>query len=536
MTDETVALAASSPIPSAPGRLRRSIPYLVPALLVFVGSLLLDLRTLMPGLGFWDTGEFQTIGTTLGIAHPTGYPSYTLLLWLSSVLLAPVGEPALRANLTSALLVSGAAALATIAVVQVTRRPVIGMAAGVALAVAPIAWENAVRADPHAFHLFLGALLLVVLLAWAARERAGRPDGGRWLVAAAIVFGVSLGNHALTLLMAPGVVLFVLAVEPRILWRRWRLVLGCVVAVVVTTLVIYACLPIRSAMGPPLDYAHPADWVRTDAQGRVVGGFRYLVLGEQFRGTFHEWPTAQDALAQVWGVIVHQLGLAAPLVILGVVAGIARHPRLMALTIPWFLIPVWFLLGYENADIDRYYLVPILVTVIWAALGVDLLWDALVALGRRMLPAGALADRWVRATAMLVAGILLVTAAAAPVPDRFARADASDDTWAREWVDALLPQLGADPVVISWWSFSTPLWYARWAEGARPDMTIIDDRDVLDDGLGDLRDVIDGYLDQGRPVYLIRLDDDLPPFEARFELEELPDIPGSTVWHVVGRR
>ena len=35
----------------------------------------------------------------------------------------------------------------------------------------------------------------------------------------------------------------------------------------------------------------------------------------------------------------------------------------MVLTIPWFVLPVWFLLGYENADIERYYLVPILVTV-----------------------------------------------------------------------------------------------------------------------------------------------------------------------------
>ena len=91
-------------------------------------------------------------------------------------------------------------------------------------------------------------------------------------------------------------------------------------------------------------------------------------------------------------------------------------------------------------------------------------------------------------------------------------------------------------MVVSWWSFSTPLWYARWAQGARPDMTIIDDRDVLDDRLGDLGDVIAGYLDEGRPVYLIRLDDDLPAYETRFELEEVPDLPGGTVWHVVGER
>lgn len=526
--------AAGAPT-DARGALRRSLPYLAPALLVFVGSLLLDLRTLMPGLGFWDTGEFQTVGTTLGIAHPTGYPSYTLLLWLTSVLLAPVGEPALRANLTSALLVSGASALTAVAVVQITRRPAIGLAAGALLAVAPIAWENAVRADPHAFHLFLGALLLVLLLAWATRERAGQ-DGGRWLLGAAVTFGVSLGNHALTLLMAPGVALFVLSVVPRILWQRWRLVLGCLVALVATTLLVYAYLPIRSAMDPPLDYGHPADWVRTDALGRVTGGFRYLVLGEQFRGTFHEWPTIGEAASQVWDVIVHQLGYAAPLVIVGVIAGIVRAPRLMLLTIPWFLVPVWFLLGYENADIERYYLVPILVTVVWAALAVDAAWDGAVALWRRLRPGEGPPARWVTTTLAAAVGVALLAGALAPVPTRFDDADASGDTWAREWVDALLPQLGPDPVVISWWSFSTPLWYARWAEGARPDMTVIDDRDVLDDGLGDLRDVIDGYLDEGRPVYLIRLEDDMPPFQERFVLEEVPGVPGATVWQVAGRR
>jgi hypothetical protein len=519
-----------------PGFVRRALPYAVPAILVFLGSLLLDLRTLMPGLGFWDTGEFQTIGTTLGIAHPTGYPSYTLLLWLTSVLLAPVGEPALRANLTSALLVSGAAALTAIAVVQVARRPAIGLAAGALLAVAPIAWENAVRADPHAFHLFLGALLLVLLLAWASRERSAHPDAGRWLVAAAIVFGISLGNHALTLLMAPGVVLFVLAVAPRILWRRWRLVLACLLAVVATTLLVYAYLPIRSAMDPPLDYAHPADWIRTDARGRVVGGFRYLVLGEQFRGTFHEWPTAREAAEQVWQVIAHQLGHAAPLAIVGLLAGIVRRPRLMLLTIPWFVIPVWFLLGYENADIERYYLVPILVSVVWAALAVDAAWDILVAGWRWLVPAEGVPPRWLSTAITGVVGVCLVLAAVAPVPERFDAADASDDTWAREWVDGLLPQLEPDPVVVSWWSYSTPLWYERWARGQRPDMTVIDDRDVLDDDLGDMGDVIARYLGEGRPVYLIRLDDDLPPFEERFVLEEVAGLSGGTVWHVLEER
>ena len=43
------------------------------------------------------SAEFQAIGPVLGIAHPTGYPAYTLLAWLASVVLQPFGNEALRA-------------------------------------------------------------------------------------------------------------------------------------------------------------------------------------------------------------------------------------------------------------------------------------------------------------------------------------------------------------------------------------------------------------------------------------------------------
>ena len=51
---------------------------------------------LLPGLGFWDTAELQTVAPVLGTAHPTGFPTYVLLGWLANVLLTPFGEPALR--------------------------------------------------------------------------------------------------------------------------------------------------------------------------------------------------------------------------------------------------------------------------------------------------------------------------------------------------------------------------------------------------------------------------------------------------------
>ena len=40
-----------------------------------------------------------------------------------------------------------------------------------------------------------------------------------------------------------------------------------------------------------------------------------------------------------------------------------------------------------------------------------------------------------------------------------------------------------DAAVISWWSYSTPLWYAQRVQGERPDITIIDDRTRLDENV-----------------------------------------------------
>jgi len=87
-------------------------------------------------------------------------------------------------------------------------------------------------------------------------------------------------------------------------------------------------------------------------------------------------------------------------------------------------------------------------------------------------------------------------------------------------------------VVISWWSFSTPLWYGRWVEQRREDITIIDDRDILDDGFGDIESAIDHYLGE-QPVYLIRLEHDLEALRDRYELQRVDSVPAD-LYRVVG--
>ncbi|MFV2065091.1 MAG: protein O-mannosyl-transferase family [Chloroflexota bacterium] len=495
---------------------------------VFVVALALYVRTLLPDVGTWDTAEFQAIGPVLGIAHPTGYPTYTLLAWLASVVLQPFGNEAYRADLLSALLMAGAAALATLATMQLTRRWLISVVAGLAFAITPIAWRVGVRADPHALHVFLAALMLVLLITWMQRQRAAaagtasRP-AGRWLVAATVVFGLSLGNHALTLLLAPGIALFVLLVEPRIMWRQWRLVLLCLTALTLTTAAVYAYLPIRSAMDPPLDYASPRTWE----------SFWYVVLGQQFQGSFRGLPPLAEMVAGIWDELVRNLGPVIKLVPAGAVLGAIRHWRIVTLTGLWFVSTWVFALGYPNAIIERYYLVPLLVARIWVALAADYAWDKL----RDLLHTFGVEERgWADYSLGAVLAVVLLSGTVAAIPDRLGRLDASGSTFGRDWLEATFAALEPNAAVVSWWSYSTPLWYGRWVEGRRDDIVIIDDRDVLDDGYGTAEEAVEHFLGK-RPVYVIRLERDLLRLRELYRLERVETVPSpGDLYRVLGRR
>jgi 4-amino-4-deoxy-L-arabinose transferase-like glycosyltransferase len=489
----------------------------------------------MPGQGFWDTGQFQTVGPLLGTAHPTGYPGYLLLGWLASLALAPLGEPAFRMNLLSAILLGAASGLVVVLVRELAGRTIIAVAAGLVLALTPIAWRIGTFADPHALHLALLAALLVLLAGWERRRQAGSPRADRWLAAAACVYALMLSNHALTTLLAPGIALFVLSVEPGIL-RRPRFVVGCAALLVGTAALLYLQLPIRAATGAPLVYGRPDTWQ----------GFWYVVLAEQFRGSLVDpfGDLTRKALdLAVWAG--DQLGVLAAMIPAAFVVVAVQRPRFALLTGSWLLVTCWFAASYVNADLERYYLGPLLIVVAWLGLAAGVLTDAVSRKVRVGLDKDLgygrddVAGQAGRPLAGLVAGVVaaaLVLPALIAAPATAARVDASRDTRAADWSRWVLATLPADAVVVSWWSFSTPLWYRTLVLGERPDVRIVDDRDRLDEGLGEVEDVIRSAFPD-RPVFVIRLPAELGRLRDSWHLEPLADPLGmQPLYRVVAPR
>ena len=486
---------------------------------VVLVALAVFLPTLQPGLALWDTAEFQSVPPLMGTMHATGFPAYTILGWIASVILQPLGGPAYRMNLFSALCIASSAGLTVVLVRSLTGRPAIAIAAGLVLGLTEVSWRISTHADAHSLHLALLVVLFIFLVGWEQRVRAGDGHADRWLIAAAATYGVAVANHSLVLLVGPGILLFVRAVEPGIFARR-GLVARCVAAFAAVVTAFYLELPLRA--GPfraPLVYGHPETW----------GGFWYVVLAQQFRGDLGS-PLAD--LATKFHALVdfgaRELGPLAALLPAGLVAVWVRSRPYALLTIPTFGLTCFFSMSYSNADIERYYLGPLLIAVTWMAI---LAAWAVEAAGRRIGRPAETAGR------VLVLEVLVAVIVAAPTIGAAgavsASVDRSRDVSVADWVDGLLPQLAPDAVVISWWSYSTPLWYARDVEGRRTDITVIDDRTILDDNLGDVTHVIDAYL-ASRPVYVIRLPDALAVLKTRYEVTPLSDTLGSGIVRVTG--
>ena len=428
----------------------------------------LDVRTLLPDVALWDTGEFQAIGPVLGIAHPTGYPTYTLLAWLASVVLQPFGNEAYRANLLSAILISGAAALTGVAG-RAARRdgPCWGSPRASPLAVTPARLAH--RAPGAIPTRCTSSSRRSCWCCWSAgcsASGAGAPGAGRWLLA---------GVHRLRAVArqprpdaAAGAGHRRLRARwsrRRILWRRWRLVLACARGAGADD---GRCVCLHPA---PRGHEPAARLRRSRRRGT---SFRYLVLGEQFRGTFHAAAVAgRRRPTIVWQELAGQPRAgAAWLALAGAVLGALRHGASSCSPALWFVLHLRLrprvrerghralLPGADHArgGLGR----------AGNRRGLDRARGAVAPLRRAAAGARSRGDARLRCDrlALALAALILLVPILLPVPERAAEAWTSPATAARTsgW-RRRSPRLPPNAVIVSWWSYSTPLWYGHFVEG-----------------------------------------------------------------------
>src|SRR5208283_1825236 len=134
---------------------------------------LVYIQTIARTVGFIDSGELATVPYVLGIAHPTGYPLWTLITHIFSHL--PIAdEEIVRLNIFSSLATSFAAVLFFYAMLLLFRsgikikepfHSIIPAAfSALVLAFSQTFWDQATSIEVYAFHLFLMSAMLLFFL------------------------------------------------------------------------------------------------------------------------------------------------------------------------------------------------------------------------------------------------------------------------------------------------------------------------------------------------------------------------------------
>ncbi|XP_059210076.1 transmembrane protein 260 [Centropristis striata] len=219
-----------------------------------------------------DSGELITTACELGVAHPPGYPVFTLLARLAMCLL-PSLSPAHSVNLMSSLLGAAACGALCITVCRLAGPGPGAVLAGGLFAVSRLTWQWSVVAEVFALNnLFVGLLFFLTASFHCAENATQRRKIARW---GALCCGFGLCNqHTL--------VLYVLVIIPWVLYRLFslrELSLSGLVSLGVcflTGFLPYIYLPISS-------YLNTARWSWGD-QTTLSGLLTHLLRAEY--GTF----------------------------------------------------------------------------------------------------------------------------------------------------------------------------------------------------------------------------------------------------------
>ncbi len=481
-------------------------------IVVALAAFLIYLLTLAPTVTFIDSGELAAVTSTLGIAHPTGYPLFTLVGWLFTKL--PIGESEIiRVNLMAAVFCSLGILMFFKVLMLLLGRPVghevalgskdvgsrkrsgstsgksrttlrpqqvgrsfalIAAAFGsLVLAFSETYWSQAVAVEVYSLHclliasviyLFLRALLPAdprhgavqnSLSGIGDQEVNTRPQVIRFLVrerywlAFALTLGLSLSNHMTTILLVPAFLYLYFAAQGFNKDAFKKILL--LVILFLAGLSFYLYLPIRASQNPPLNWGNPTTLER----------LLWHLSGKQYRVWIFE---STEAAAKQFKYFLSALPKEFayfPLVfaVLGLWKLFKEQRKLFYFTLLLFIGCVAYSINYDIHDIDSYFLLAYLTVALWAGLGVGQVFSWLKERDVRNLFAGA-----------------VILSAFAVLMSNHREVDESKNYLVEDYTVNMFDSIQPNGILLSfqWDYFVSSSLYFQFVKNVRRDVVVID--------------------------------------------------------------
>ncbi len=438
------------------------------SVLSFTVPFIVYIKTLAPSVSFIDTGELAAVCTRLGVAHPTGYPLFTIIGRLFSLL--PIGEEVYRLNLMCAVLSSFALAIFFNLLVfifrefnleQVIREKkegmlatglsdlviyIISFASTLILAFSTTYWNISNSLEVYSLHQLLVISIIFVALKAAndTNKRESRKDT-YWLFFA-FLLGLSFSNHLSTLFMSLGCLYIYFAVNGfnNISFRR----IGLMAIPFIIAFSVYIYFPVR-ADNPVLSWGYPANlnnFIRhiTGKQFSVWMFSSTEVTSKQFSYFISSYPKEFYYIPLI-------------LAIFGAIKIFTRQKKLFYFTLLLFVFNVLYAINYDIHDIDSYFILAYIVSVIWIAFGILFFVQKFKNFS-------------------LQVALISILIAVIPLYGNYKENDESKNYFVRDYTMNVFRSAKPNSLIISsqWDFFVAASIYYQYVKGERTDLIIID--------------------------------------------------------------
>ena len=458
-----------------------------------------------------DSGDLVTAAYTLGVAHPPGYPLFSLLGKL--FILLPFGEVAYRVNLMSGLFAAATATTLYCTALLLLQpgeadswsKLIVAGASALALGLSRTFWSQAIISEVYALNAFLVAAILVLATVF-------RSTGNRrilWLLG--LVLGLGLSNHLSAILFLPGTLVLLI---PRL--RSQPAAFLEMAGFMVVGLGIYLYLPIRSMQHPPINWGSPHTWSGFwwTVSARIYSDFAFGLPVAHLPARFASW---LGMLGRQFTWLGLALGLA------GVWDLWETDREYLGFTLTSFGATVVYALAYNTSDSYVYLIPSYLVFSLWIARGGAYLLRGFLPWKERRRD-----DRLIRSRLERLASLAMLVLPVILLGSNLRVLDLSEDRRAHAYAVQVFANTPSDAMIIADTDahiFS--LWYVRYVEASEPEAVVVAKglfhyrwyRDTLswnhpqivlpsgdDDPDGLLSDLINLNLPH-RPVYLTDHDD-----------------------------
>jgi tetratricopeptide (TPR) repeat protein len=450
--------------------------YIFPAV-SFVLIFVLYLLSAAPGLMFTDSGELAAVCSTLGIAHPTGYPLFSIIGHLWTLLPLPF-EDIYKLNIFAAIVTAASVPLfysTTLLILKninekrpaesvpkrKSKKPektvkllpdlpenisrIIALAAALTFGTAATIWQQGTSIEVYSLHI----LIMNITVYFAVK---GSLTGNlKFFLTAAFFAGLGFTNHMTTLLILPGLfILFFRFYGEKFDFSsaRFRNFLILVIPFFIA-LSVYIYMPLRSAQLPDMNWG----WVH-----RGFDKFLYHVQGKQYQvWMFSGTEAIQENLGKFFGLLPYQfaaIGLVP--VLLGIYRLFRTSPLFSLFLLTTAIVCVGYSVNYSIHDIDAYFSTAIFALLIFMAAGIYFIIEK------------------IRANRLQLAWLFLLIPAA-NILLNFTENDESDNYLVPEYTRNVIDNLDSNAVIITaqWDYWNSAFLYQQIVESKRTDITMI---------------------------------------------------------------